>query len=173
MHVTIFYIGSAICRTHRAALGPRFVADMGIMIGNLVRAWRKRPDAEAAGFGQSLLDDLRYWVRFLRHRRRAMVWREPSDEERRVIEVHPVIARFGDMTPLVVDVAGRRWIVRERDWWGWPDPPRYVVFALRDGRIDVAVDFTAWPSCWRPDPASLGPATGRGGATAAPPSRSA
>jgi hypothetical protein len=104
------------------------------------------------GFGQSLWDDLRYAFRFWSRRRRAVTWRAPTEAEQREFEAHPVISRFGDPLPLVADVGTERWLVRERMWWGWPDPPRYVFFALEGGRIFVAQDFNSWPAGWRPRP---------------------
>jgi hypothetical protein len=43
---------------------------------------------------------------------------------------------------------GRQWIVRERDWSGWPDPPRYVLFVLEGETVWMARDFDRWPSLW-------------------------
>lgn len=122
-------------------------------IRSFVQKWRGRPHVDQAGFGQSWLDDISFRLRFLRARGRPVMWRAPSDEERRVIDHHVILSRFGDTTLLVADVDAQRWIVRERDWWGWPDPPRYVFFALHQGAIHAAADFDGWPSCWHPHPA--------------------
>lgn len=113
-----------------------------------------------AGFGQSLWEDLRFLLRFWSRRRHVINWRIPSDVERQEIDLHPIVSRFGDQTQLVADSGKERWIVRDRDWWGWPDPHRYVFFVLKDDRILVAADFTAWPVNWTPDPDGIGAGDG-------------
>ena len=101
------------------------------------------------GFGQSLLDDARFVWRFRACRRRAVEWRKPDDATRAFYDGHALIGRFGDGTLAVAEVDGRTWIVRERDWHGWPDPPRFVFFALEpDGRVWCARDFHVWPQAW-------------------------
>lgn len=118
----------------------------------LILRWREPPRATAEGFGQSLADDLRFIWRFRRCRRQAVDWRLPGDEERRILDGDPVLGRFGDMTQLVADVGAQRWIVRDRDWFGWPDPPEYVFFALEGTTIYVARDFNGWPPAWGTTP---------------------
>jgi hypothetical protein len=108
---------------------------------------RKQP-AQADGFGQSLKDDLLFVLRFRACRRRTVNWRWPADEERCAIESHPIIGRFGDMTQLVADVGEQRWIVRDRDRYGWLDPPQYLFFAVEGEAIRVVRDFDGWPRAW-------------------------
>jgi hypothetical protein len=88
--------------------------------------WLKRllvgPDSDD-GIGQSLVDDVRFLHRFRDCRRRSIQWRKPSDMERAAIDGHPITGRFGDWTIGIADVDGRRWIVRDRDWFGWPTRP--------------------------------------------------
>ena len=113
---------------------------------------RWRVDSTAAtlreGFGQSLLEDVGFVLRFRRCRRTLVHWRSPSLTERAAIDGHPVFGRFGDQTLYVADCGVERWIIRDRDWWGWPDPPRYVFFAVAGPTIRVAVDFNHWPNRW-------------------------
>ena len=108
-------------------------------------------DVPPDGFGQSLGDDLRFPLRFNCCRDIATTWRAPTVEKRQAQDAHPVLGRFGDDAHAVAHIDGRQWIVRERDWYGWPDPPRYVFFALEEGRIWVARDFNVWPRPWRFD----------------------
>lgn len=130
-------------------------------MGILDRFRRCAPVAvEPDGFGQSFLDDLRFLFRFPRARRRPVTWRIPTDMEGAAIEAHPVLGRFGDDTIGVADVDDERWIVRDRDWFGWPDPPQYIFFALADDRIRAAADFDRWPPRWtRPDYSIVTPTT--------------
>lgn len=100
------------------------------------------------GFGQSIADDLRFLHRFRACRRQPIAWREPCDVERKAIDAHPIVGCFGDWTIGIADVDGRRWIVRDRDWFGWPDPPEYVFFALEGDTIWAGADFHNWPRAW-------------------------
>jgi hypothetical protein len=106
-------------------------------------------DIPSDGFGQSLADDVRFALRFRKCRRRDVVWRVPTWDEGRAFDIDPIIGRFGDITIAVAEVDGRRWLVRERDWHGWPDPPRYVFFALDGSGIWAGADFDGWPKPWR------------------------
>jgi hypothetical protein len=100
------------------------------------------------GLGQGLLDELRWYGRFRRAGRMSIPWRhpEPADEER--VARHPGMTRFGDATTAVACFEGRHWVLRERDWSGWPDSPRYVVFALEGEAIRMAWDFDHLPRAW-------------------------
>ncbi|AYJ87946.1 hypothetical protein D3Y57_12055 [Sphingomonas paeninsulae] len=100
-------------------------------------------------FGQSMGEDIRFMWRFRRCRRLSVEWRTPTQEEVSQIAADAILARFGDVTIAVGEVDGRRWIVRERDWHGWPDPPRYVFFAVdQSGAVWAARDFDWWPRGW-------------------------
>ncbi len=110
---------------------------------------RRRRDICEDGFGQSLADDARFLLRFRAMKRRAIGWREPGKAEASEIEAHSILSQFGDATIAVAEVDGRRCIIRERLWHGWPDPPEFVFFALSsDGSIWSARDFNFWPASW-------------------------
>jgi hypothetical protein len=109
---------------------------------------RKTDPTPPDGFGQSLLDDLRFATRFRRCRKIEVAWRRPDDDEAKAIEADPIVGRFGDLTIGVAEIDGRRWIVRERDWHGWPDPPRFAFFVLDQGEVWAGTDFDRWPSGW-------------------------
>jgi hypothetical protein len=108
------------------------------------------PPVDPDGFGQSIADDNRFLLHFRQCRRATVVWRIPTNDEARAIDADPIIGRFGDLTIGVADVDGRRWIVRERDWHGWPDPPRFVFFAMEGDKVWAGADFDRWPGSWWP-----------------------
>jgi hypothetical protein len=121
------------------------------MLGSsrLFRFFKRDPDVSQDGFGQSLLDDIRFMQRFRSCRNARTTWRLPTREEDAGYESHPIVRRFGDSTEAIASVDDRTWIVRERTFNGWPDPPRFAFFALdRDGTIWAAVDFHQWPGKW-------------------------
>ncbi|WP_227323630.1 hypothetical protein [Acidisoma silvae] len=108
----------------------------------------RSPSSDQDGLGQSLWQDLRFLIRFSRYRRRSIIWVKPSDNESRLFDNHPLIGRFGDQTAWVSKNDDLLWVIRERDWWGWPDLPHYAVFALKGNVIWVATDFNTFPSRW-------------------------
>ncbi|UAJ12765.1 hypothetical protein [Polymorphobacter megasporae] len=112
--------------------------------------WLRRRQERAVpndAFGQSLIDDIRFLVRFQRCRSTPVTWMPATACEKKRWDAHSVIGRFGDPYAVAV-VNGEEWVVRERIWHGWPDPARFVFFAVSDERIRVAVDFNAWPQVW-------------------------
>lgn len=106
------------------------------------------PDEPRDGFGQSLIDDLRFVARLRRCRRKSVRWETPSWEEARAWDNHPIVGRFGDMTIAIAVIEGRRCVLRDRDWFGWPDPPQYAVFILDGEDIWAAGDMNALPRGW-------------------------
>lgn len=120
------------------------------MIG-WARRWLAGPKT-GDGFGQSFADDLRFLTRSRACRKRQVTWREPTAKERARWDAHPIVGRFGDVTLAVAQVDDRDWIVRENDWWGWPDPDRYPFFVMEGGRVWAATDFNTWPCAWGPEP---------------------
>lgn len=105
------------------------------------------------GLGQNLAEELRWWRRFRRARRSPLSWRAPGVEENREILTHPTMKRFADAAVALAEWEGRRWIVLERDWHGWPDPERYVLFVLENEEVWLAWDFAQWPDAWGEPPA--------------------
>ncbi|KQM86028.1 hypothetical protein ASE67_09150 [Sphingomonas sp. Leaf23] len=109
---------------------------------------RTPPSVDPDGFGQGMVDDLRFERHFRRARLRDVRWRVPTAVEVAAIEGHPILGRFGDHVLMVAEVDDERWIVRDRDWFGWPDPPEYAFFALAGDTIRAATDFDEWPPRW-------------------------
>ena len=109
---------------------------------------------EKVGFGQSWADDMRFLYRFRKCWTKGVVWRQPTDDERQRYDAHPIISDFGDFTEGVTEVDGRFWVARSRAFWGWPDPPQWVLFVVdADGGVWCAADFNQWPQGWkRPEP---------------------
>lgn len=100
------------------------------------------------GLGQGLFTEFRWWWRWLRLRRSVIHWRRATGQEEAWVTAHPQIGDFGDFTEAVAEFEGRRLIVCERIWAGWPDPPTYAVFALEGDDIWAAWDFHEWPQAW-------------------------
>ncbi|MBN8913793.1 MAG: hypothetical protein J0H65_17390 [Rhizobiales bacterium] len=129
-------------------------------VRRLRAAFAREVDVPQDGFGQSLLDDLRFLHRFRRCRTAPVAWRRPSRGEDAQYESHAVLGRFGDFTEAIATVDRRTWVVRERIFNGWPDPPRFAFFALEpDGAIWAAADFHQWPPGWSIDGAATAPDT--------------
>ena len=88
-------------------------------------------------------------MRFRRCRKVPVVGRKPSWEQAREDDKHPLLGRFGDDSFAEVIVDGRRWLVRERDWHGWPDPPRYAFFAMEEDNVWCGAEIDYWPDLWQ------------------------
>lgn len=124
-----------------------FLARLTRIFTNLSKS---SPADERDGFGQSLFADAKFVLRFRACRRRDIAWRIPNESEQAQWAGHPIAGRFGDDTLAVCECDGRSWVVRERIFHGWPDPPQFAFFAIeRDGLVWCARDFTQWPPRWR------------------------
>jgi hypothetical protein len=121
------------------------------MLAARLKRWLAGPETKD-GFGQSFLEDLRFLARMRACRRRETVWRPPTADEASRWDAHPIVGRFGDATIAVARVDGRDWVVRENDWYGWPDPARYPFFVLDGDRIWAATEFSQWPRAWGSEP---------------------
>lgn len=100
------------------------------------------------GLGQGLIHDVLWFLRFWRCRCHAIPWRVPADADESRINSRPRLARFGDDTVAVADWEGRSWIVRQSDFFGWPDGPRYTLFVLEGDAVWMAWGFYTWPATW-------------------------
>ena len=103
---------------------------------------------EEDGIGQSLWADILWHCRFQRVRNIAIPWRKPLPADEACIVRHPHIGRFGDETLAVASFEQRRWVVRQSDWYGWPDLDRYTLFVLDGAAVWAAKGFAQWPSAW-------------------------
>lgn len=116
------------------------------------------------GFGQNLIDDARWLLRGRALRGKPIVWRRPDYDEGRAIADDPFLGHFADTVTALAWVDGLACVVLERTWHGWPDPPRFALFAMRNRQIEIAIDFADWPAAWRLDedrrPPAGGPAPG-------------
>lgn len=51
--------------------------------------------------------------------------------------------------PSAPPFAGEFWLVGDRLFHGWPDPPEFAFWALGgDGRLRCAAEFDWWPAAW-------------------------
>ena len=76
-----------------------------------------------------------------------MAWRPPtiSDKSR----FGAFADAFADVFHAIAESAGEVWLLYERDWFGFPDPPRYVVVALSaDGAVIAADELNTLPRAW-------------------------
>jgi len=97
--------------------------------------------------GQGFWIDLLWRRRFRSCATRPCDW-QPADPQ--LLSDRPELLRFADWPFASTRVEDQRWVVLERLWAGFPDPPRYVFFALKpDGTIWAARDFHDWPAAWR------------------------
>ncbi|MBO6604345.1 MAG: hypothetical protein JJ938_09025 [Roseicyclus sp.] len=106
------------------------------------------PRRDIDGLDQSWLTEILWLWRFRQCRRRAVRWRLNNEMFERAAMALPRLRDFGNETYGTAEVSGQIWIVRERYFHGWPDPPRFFFFAMSDGSIWSAADFADWPVTW-------------------------
>ncbi len=119
-----------------------------IVVWGVYDFFRDDPD-EPDPFGRSMLTALAHERAGRAARGRQLIWTSATVENcppamweqlNSAIELGPeCIAVEGELT----------WLAAERDWFGWPDPPRYVVVAFdAGGELVAAADFNKWPARW-------------------------
>ncbi len=101
------------------------------------------------GLGQSMATDALWIWRFRQCRKRRLIWQAPTEKDNRTWADDESLQRFGDSLIAVADVGNRRWMIVERDWHGWPDPPEWAFFAIENNNaVWAAADFDIWPDAW-------------------------
>lgn len=76
-------------------------------------------------------------------------WRPPSKRELRAFEEHHRLRDLADDLIAAADVGDESWILLERTWAGFPDPPRFVFMAFRpDGAQICAADLDDLSPTW-------------------------
>ena len=110
-------------------------------------------DKAEDGYGQGLWADIRSLIRFRACRKRPTIWSRSPAHDEQIFRAYPVVERFGDAVRAIAHVddgpwAGQLWITLENDWYGWPDPPQFAFFAMKNGEIWAAMNFGHWPGAW-------------------------
>lgn len=105
-----------------------------------------------------LIRDARWRIGFRRRRRLEAALRKPSPEERKRWDADPRFEPHTDGIEWLGERGGETgretWLIGERLWHGWPDPPQWAFWALDEtGAVVCAADFDDWPSAWRRDEA--------------------
>ena len=108
------------------------------------------PDGD--GFGQTMGEDAQFLLRFHKLKKVPIAWRQPTSYEINAIHADPILSRFGDFIYAVADHNGLFLVVKERAWFGWPDPPLYALLGREADQITIAADFNNWPRRWQQPP---------------------
>jgi hypothetical protein len=99
--------------------------------------------------------DLSFWNDPLSigHFRKAaampMFWSKGSTYAGNVFADYPLLDRYANSLHAFITAGEELWVVIERDWHGYPDPPQFAILALNAGERQWACDFDHWPSQWR------------------------
>ena len=105
----------------------------------------------------SLLRGVRYWGGFRMRAKRATAWQQASPAELEWLKGQPVLERLGDFLFLAPTVEDELWLLVERTWNGFPDPPKFAFLAYDLGdELILAKDFYHLPARWTlPEPQQL------------------
>lgn len=102
----------------------------------------------------SLLRELRWRMRFRARRRAPAQFQRLALDESRRWSADPRFEPFVDgvfwaARPGPGRFAGELWLLGDRMFNGWPDPPEWGYWALDDrGAVRCAWDFDEWPPAW-------------------------
>ena len=101
------------------------------------------------GLGQSMLTDFFWRRRFKACQQREVVWHKPGQTEVEFWKNHQQLSLFGDGLFALAEVDEQLWLVVDRIWHGFPDPPEFAFFAVKpNGVIWAGADFDTWPAPW-------------------------
>ena|GEM_PF-6795005 len=77
-------------------------------------------------------------------------WRRPSAAEADAFAKHRVLPELADVLIAAADPGDESWILLERDWFGFPDPPRFEFIVYRaDGATLCQASLDRLPPSWR------------------------
>lgn len=80
---------------------------------------------------------------------RTVVWRIPTEVEQKSFEWHRTLKTYAEFLVAAADVGDESWILMERVWHGWPDPPRWIFIAFDpQGQHICGGDFDHIPANW-------------------------
>ena len=97
----------------------------------------------------SLTHGVRHWRGFRVRAKRATVWRQASPEEHAWLKTQPELETLGDFLWLAPDIEDELWLLIERVWNGFPDPPKYAFLAFDlGGALMIAKDFDHLSTGW-------------------------
>lgn len=139
---------------HDLAQGSRS-SKRKLIFGFLADLFGLRPDPYPDGFGQTMIEDIRYYLRSRKCRQMQVRWRRPLPDEVATWHAHPLVNRFADDLLGLAEVDGRAWIVKDRMWSGWPDPPEYCFFVMDGDQVWAVADFDRWPNDWMLPPITV------------------
>ena len=108
-------------------------------------------------WNDTLLGGMKRELAMRKCKRRKTVWRKATPEDYKWFQAQPQIEELGDFLFLATDTEDELWLLIERFWNGWPDPPLYafLVFDL-EGNLIAGGDFHRLPSAWTlPEPTQL------------------
>ncbi len=111
------------------------------------RALRSRGAALGFALPRNLAETVVDRLRIATRERRMVSWRHPDSEER--ARFGGVVEMFADALDAIATSEGETWLMGERLWFGFPDPPRYmVVFLDAESRVIAATDLDRLPQGW-------------------------
>jgi hypothetical protein len=120
-------------------------------------ALNPRRDIEKDPFNRGFFALNLHMLRAWRLRIREVQWKET-----RPADLPPAVASaFKELLGVTPEVSaetdGLLWVAGERDWHGWPDPPRFVIVGFDPGgKVKAADDLHTWPKTWAAPAGTIG-----------------
>ncbi len=129
-----------------AALGATIVATVGWAAFDYFRG---SPGDEPDAFERSLGEAREHERAAKAALKSRLIWTSATRENCPAAMSARLETAIGLFPEFIALADGRIWLAGERDWWGWPDPPRFFLVGFDEGGdLAAATDFGNWPKCW-------------------------
>ena len=104
-----------------------------------------------------LLSGVKHAFALQKRKRRRTVWQRATPEEYQWLKTQPQIEELGDFLFLAPAIEDELWLLVERTWHGFPDPPLYAFLAFDlEGKLIAGGDLDHLPRTWTlPKPQTL------------------
>jgi hypothetical protein len=125
----------------------------GIVVTWFVATWEIGPSSSRKDvFERDMLTATRHEFRARQETFRQLTWSRVSQGDH-APTIRDAFAKLQAQPEVVASSGGWTWLVAESDWYGWPDPPRFVVLGFdASNRLGAAIDLNTWPRAWsKPD----------------------
>jgi len=97
----------------------------------------------------SLFSEIKRSLALSKRKGWKVVWRKAVPEEYDWLKAQPKIEELGDFLYLAPAIEGELWLLIERTYHGFPDPPAYAFLAFdKQGKLLAGGDFNHVPEGW-------------------------
>jgi hypothetical protein len=121
----------------------------GAVVTWFIATWEIGPSRGSKDvFGRDMLTATRHEFRARQETFRPLTWSRARLDDY-APAIRDAFAKLQAQPEVVASSEGWTWLAAESDWYGWPDPPRFVVLGFdASNQLRAAMDFDTWPRAW-------------------------